>query len=124
VSRGPGKWQRAVIDACERSPGEWVSVDEVVACTLGQQLGVRGRGNAYHHTLSVDEGAARALAQHITPAVREAARRAIRTLAASGRVEVDTVKKLTARPPWNGHQLRPRERWVLAARVQHDRGGA
>jgi hypothetical protein len=69
VSRGPGKWQRAVLEACEAAVDTdtgwttWVSVDEVAS-------------RCGHSTL--------------TPSERECIRRAMRTLGRQGRIEADT----------------------------------
>ena len=64
MSRGPGKWQRAVISACAAEAPGWLTVEQI----------------ADDHFVSVDPGTPRS-ASTLTDSEREAIRRAIRRLA-------------------------------------------
>jgi hypothetical protein len=116
MSRGPGRWQRAVIEACERAAPAWVTVDAVHCWGQDQRLPAPVRRVTGTVVVDCD---ANSLPQHLAPATREAIRRAIRTLAASGRIESTVVlcRRHCALPNcfWkdSGYAMRD----VLAARI-------
>lgn len=96
MGRGPGRWQRAVLEACEG--GGWVTTDDVLSkCGVGA---------------------------HPTTAARDALRRAMHRLADEGVVELDYALVAKQRHLGGLHfdQIRPggikgrAERWTLRAR--------
>jgi hypothetical protein len=107
VSRGPGKWQRAVLELVDEADGAWVPVDTVwLASTVPEAerstrpLRPKHEFKAFgftveasdEHWLSVDLAGARApRGSTFTLATREAIRRAMRTLAVAGKVEIGNV---------------------------------
>ena len=103
MSRGPGRWQRIVLDlVAEQTESSglpaWVTVDDVLA-----------------RSLSVDSAASSPVTQHLV-AEREAARRAIRTLWDAHRIDVAYVRRERPYSPPFARYRRTAKRRVLAAR--------
>ena len=128
MSRGPGRWQRAILDAVEQAIDpetgftQWVSVDEVYNFSQGQPL-----------TVSLDAGYTRRLSvgsddhgyqhQHLTDAEREGIRRAMRTLTKTGKVELGKVRQYQpTQQAWEDSPYYSKivERMVLAVRALPD----
>lgn len=102
MSRGPGKWQRAVMSACTAETHAWLTVEQI----------------ADDHFVSVDPVAPRSVST-LTDSEREAIRRAIRRLAEDrviesdhhdgqlvARVPVDLDDMLARLPPHMADELR------------------
>lgn len=110
MSRGPGRHQRlvlAMVDAVTTAQGApgWVTVDDVLFQEHAQTL----RGNE------------RDAWQRIDPSDREAVRRAMRTLAATGVVEAGDVERARYVRDRSGYQGRGWRRVLAVRRPWSDR---
>lgn len=129
MSRGPGRAQRAVLDAVRAAEGGWVSVDDVLgplpASTLiaPWNLSVEDDNHRFpYSTLRTQrarekrqwqwqDAVEHAAETRPTHAERESVRRAMHTLAATGRVELDHCNE--RRPALAYYDARPRKCLVV-----------
>ena len=91
MSRGPGRWQRQILELIEKRAG-WVTVDDVlraVSVDAGNQLD--SPVNPCSDPVTVDPRHPWDTPVNTSRSQREAARRAIRSLAAAGHVETSHV---------------------------------
>lgn len=111
MSRGPGRWQRAVLAAVaaavdDHGTPRWVTVDEIAEAEAARQ------GEA----VTVDPGKTLPEGQRLGRARREAIRRAIRTLHDADRVHAGWVRTERPTSSYRYSWKRTVTRRVLAAR--------